>query len=102
MTRASAIAAAQARFNDGRFLRDLRELVAIPTENQDPRGRPALDAYLTDAMRPRLESVGFSCRVVANPKPGYGPFLIASDGPRLSPERPTLFMGARGGVTIEM
>jgi acetylornithine deacetylase/succinyl-diaminopimelate desuccinylase-like protein len=77
MTRAAAIAAAQARFDDGRFLRDLRELVAIPTESQDPRGRPALDAYLADAMRPRLERMGFSCRIVPNPKPGFGPFLIA-------------------------
>ncbi|MEX2517701.1 MAG: M20/M25/M40 family metallo-hydrolase, partial [Paracoccaceae bacterium] len=28
--------------------------------------------------------------------------LIASDGPRLSPERPTLFMGARGAVSMDI
>ncbi|MFT3689700.1 M20 family metallopeptidase [Paenirhodobacter sp.] len=28
--------------------------------------------------------------------------LIASDGPRLSPERPTIFTGSRGGVTFDL
>ena len=28
--------------------------------------------------------------------------LVASDGPRLSAERPTLFLGARGGMTFDM
>lgn len=28
--------------------------------------------------------------------------LIASDGPRLQPERPTLFMGSRGGVSFDL
>jgi len=28
--------------------------------------------------------------------------LIASDGPRLSPDRPTMFMGARGGIGFDL
>ncbi|SIS72027.1 M20 family metallopeptidase [Paracoccus saliphilus] len=28
--------------------------------------------------------------------------LIASDGPRLQPERPTLFMGSRGGISFDL
>lgn len=28
--------------------------------------------------------------------------LIASDGPRLQPERPTIFLGSRGGLTFDM
>jgi acetylornithine deacetylase/succinyl-diaminopimelate desuccinylase-like protein len=77
MSRADAIAAAHAAFDDGPFLDDLAALVAIPTESQDPRGRDALDRYLHDAMVPRLERMGFACRVVPNPEAGFGPFLIA-------------------------
>ncbi|MEM8595153.1 MAG: M20/M25/M40 family metallo-hydrolase, partial [Pseudomonadota bacterium] len=77
MSRADAIAAAEAVFDDGTFLQDLSALVAIPTESQDPRGAPALVRYQEEAMRPRLERMGFTCRIVPNPKPEHGPFLIA-------------------------
>lgn len=77
MSRADAIAAAEAAFDGGAFLDELRALVAIPSESQDPRGRAALDRYLEEAMIPRLERMGFACRAVPNPKAGFGPFLIA-------------------------
>ncbi|MEM6488753.1 MAG: M20 family metallopeptidase [Pseudomonadota bacterium] len=84
MTRADAVAAAQDVFDSGGFVDDLRRLVAIPSESQDPRGADALVRYLADAMRPRLERMGFVCRIVPNPEPEHGPFLIAerheSDG----------------------
>ncbi|MEM6358073.1 MAG: M20 peptidase family dipeptidase, partial [Pseudomonadota bacterium] len=77
MSRASAITAAEAAFDDGSVLEDLRRLVAIPSESQDPRGAAALGRYLEEAIRPRLERMGFSCRTVPNPLPKHGPFLIA-------------------------
>lgn len=96
MTRAAAIAAAEAAFDDGRFLRELRGLVAIPTESQDPRGRPALDQYLDAAMIPRLEGMGFACRKVPNPRPGFGPFLIAER--REGDDLPTVLTYGHGDV----
>ncbi len=77
MTRADAIAAAEAAFDDGRFLADLSALVAFPTESQHPRGMPALHAYLIDGIEPRLARMGFVSRIVPNPVAGGGPFLIA-------------------------
>ena len=32
----------------------------------------------------------------------HADLLIASDGPRIAPERPTLFLGARGGYRIDL
>ena len=77
MTRAAAIETAEAAFDSGAFLNELRTLVAIPTESQDPRGRPALDRYFCEAIIPRLIRMGFACRLFPNPKAGFGPFLIA-------------------------
>ena len=77
MSRADAIAAAEAAFDGGSFTEELRRLVAIPSESQDPRGAQALGQYLEEAMRPRLERMGFTCRTVPNPLTQHGPFLIA-------------------------
>ena len=77
MTRDTAIAAAERALDGGAFVEDLRALVAIPSESQEPRGAPALDRYLAEAMVPRLERLGCACRVVPNPRAGAGPFLIA-------------------------
>ncbi len=74
----------------------------------------ALKAVL--AVRGRL---GFNCRIVIETgeetgSPGLGAFfeaqkdalkadvLIASDGPRLQPGTPTMFMGARGCVNFDL
>ena len=74
----------------------------------------ALEAVL--AVRGRL---GFNCRIVIETgeetgSPGLGAFfeaqkdalqadvLIASDGPRLQPGTPTMFMGARGCVNFDL
>jgi acetylornithine deacetylase/succinyl-diaminopimelate desuccinylase-like protein len=77
MTRDTAIAAATRALDEGTFVEDLRALVAIPSESQDPRGAPALRRYLDKGLAPRLERLGFACRVVANPSEGGGPFLLA-------------------------
>lgn len=69
-------AAAQAR--DGRFLSTLRDLVAVPTESQNPERLADLYRYLTDQIAPRLEGLGFEWRILENPVSGGGPFLIAT------------------------
>ncbi|MEL7348342.1 MAG: M20/M25/M40 family metallo-hydrolase, partial [Pseudomonadota bacterium] len=96
MIRSDAIAAAQATLDDGRFVEALGHLVAIPSESQDPRGADALGRYLEEAMRPRLERMGFLCRTVANPRPGHGPFLIAER--REGNDLPTILTYGHGDV----
>jgi acetylornithine deacetylase/succinyl-diaminopimelate desuccinylase-like protein len=76
MTRAAAIAAAEAYFDDGGFVADLARRVAIPTESQVEERLPVLRAYLADEIAPSLARLGFASEVVDNPVRG-GPLLIA-------------------------
>jgi acetylornithine deacetylase/succinyl-diaminopimelate desuccinylase-like protein len=76
MSRDGAIAAAQAYFDEGGFVRDLARRVALPTESQNPARADALTAYLEAEMRPTLEALGFHCEVLANPR-AAGPLLFA-------------------------
>jgi acetylornithine deacetylase/succinyl-diaminopimelate desuccinylase-like protein len=77
MTRNDAIAGALAHFDSGAFLTDLERLVARPTESQIDGRLAELDAYLTDDITPWIAPLGFTSRILANPQPGRGPFLIA-------------------------
>lgn len=77
MSRDAAIALAEKEFDDGRFLAELGELVAVPTESQNPDRGPELQRYLEQVMRPRLEAMGYACTILPNPAAGYGPFLYA-------------------------
>jgi acetylornithine deacetylase/succinyl-diaminopimelate desuccinylase-like protein len=76
-SREAAIAAAYEEFDGGAFLADLAELVAVPTESQNPQRLPELTSYLDDHFGPRLEKLGFGCVVLPNPVAGAGPFLFA-------------------------
>jgi acetylornithine deacetylase/succinyl-diaminopimelate desuccinylase-like protein len=76
MTRAAAIAAAEAYFDDGGFVADLARRVAIPTESQVEERLPVLRAYLADEIAPSLARLGFTSEVIDNPVRG-GPMLIA-------------------------
>src|SRR5580658_8479913 len=76
MTRAAAIAAAEAYFDEGGFAADLARRVAIPTESQVEERAPVLAAYLGDEIAPSLERLGFTSRIFDNPVRG-GPILIA-------------------------
>jgi len=76
MSRDAAIAAAEAYFDEGGFVRDLARRVAIPTESQNAARADALVAYLEAEMRPTLEALGFRCRMFGNPR-GAGPLLFA-------------------------
>ncbi|MBY0612216.1 MAG: M20 family metallopeptidase [Beijerinckiaceae bacterium] len=77
MTRADAIATAERHFDDGGFQRRLARLVSIPTESQNPERSAELDRYIATEMRPELEAMGFTCKVLTHPK-AKGPFLFAS------------------------
>src|SRR5436305_1081546 len=81
MTRDRAIAAAEAYFDEGGFAEDLARRVAIPSESQVPN-RASMLAHYLDGLKANV--------------------LIASDGPRLGPQRPTLFLGARGAFNFDM
>src|SRR5256714_8525640 len=76
MSRAAAIAAAEAYFDEGRFAADLARRVAIPTESQVEERAPVLRAYLADEIAPSLARLGFESEIVDNPVRG-GPMLIA-------------------------
>jgi acetylornithine deacetylase/succinyl-diaminopimelate desuccinylase-like protein len=75
--REAAIGAAWEEFDGGAFLAELAELVAVPTESQNPDRLPELASYLENEMRPRLEALGYACAVLPNPAAGAGPFLFA-------------------------
>ncbi|MCR4469505.1 M20 family metallopeptidase [Burkholderia sp. SCN-KJ] len=77
MSRKQAIAYATGYFDDGSFRQVLSERVAHRTESQSKNSLPALQAYLDENLIPAFEALGFTCRCVANPVPGCGPFLLA-------------------------
>jgi len=76
MTRETAIAAAEAYFDEGRFAVDLARRVAIPTESQVDGRSEVLVSYLVDEIAPSLARLGFACEIIDNPVRG-GPALIA-------------------------
>jgi len=96
VTRAAALAAAQAHFDRGDFIRDLARRVAYRTESQDPASGPILHAYLADEIGPALSALGFSFTLHANPEPAFGPFLIATR--HEADELPTVLMYGHGDV----
>jgi len=77
MSRDQAITHAERYFDDGGFFADLARRVAIPTESQNPDRGSDLARYLTAEMQPSFERLGFRCRILPNPAPKGGPFLLA-------------------------
>ncbi|WP_045392952.1 M20 family metallopeptidase [Falsirhodobacter sp. alg1] len=67
MTRQTVISAAGAYVDSGDFLRELQARIAIRSES--PREDSAADhlCYLMEEMRPALEAMGFTCRILDNP-----------------------------------
>ena len=94
MSRADAVARAEAYFDSGAFAEDLARRVAIPTESQNPERGPELARYVEAEMKPALEALGFACRVLTEPK-AKGPFLFAE---RIEGEGPTVFGYGHGDV----
>jgi acetylornithine deacetylase/succinyl-diaminopimelate desuccinylase-like protein len=96
VTRESAIQAAADLYDSGVFLEDLRRRVAFRTESQEPESGPLLSAYLKDEIAPALVELGFTCRMVDNPAPGAGPFLVAHR--REGDDLPTVLTYGHGDV----
>src|SRR5947209_6863731 len=96
MSRAAAIAAAQAYFDEGRFTADLARRVVIPTESQVEERAPVLRAYLADEIAPSFARLGFSSELIDNPVHG-GPMLIAE---RREPDAATTVFGYGHGDVI--
>ncbi|PMS36799.1 acetylornithine deacetylase/succinyl-diaminopimelate desuccinylase-like protein [Trinickia symbiotica] len=76
--RESAIAAAVATYDSGKFLSDLDRRVAFRTESQEAQQASALHAYLNEEMVPTLERLGFTTRLVSNPAGIDAPVLLAT------------------------
>ncbi len=77
MNRQAAIDDARTYYDSGAFLDLMRNLVAVPTESQNPERAGDLEHYLVGEIQPRLIELGYDCRLLQNPKPPFGPFLLA-------------------------
>ncbi|MDM8358609.1 M20 family metallopeptidase [Pandoraea communis] len=96
MTRSAAISQATAQYDSGAFLDVLNRRVAYKTESQEADSGDVLHAYLSDEMTPALAALGFTSRIVPNPVPGGGPFLIAQR--HESDDAPTVLTYGHGDV----
>jgi len=76
MTRTQAIAAAHHHFDTGAFQSDLARRVGFKTESQNAERADELVRYLETEMRPALETLGFTCRLLHEPS-ANAPFLLA-------------------------
>jgi acetylornithine deacetylase/succinyl-diaminopimelate desuccinylase-like protein len=76
MSRANAIARAHAYFDEGRFLADLSRRVAIPSSSQEGGRDSVLRGYLSEEIAPTLTRLGFTCRILDNPR---GPPVLAAE-----------------------
>lgn len=96
MTRGQLLASVQAYFDGGAFEADLARRIAWRTESDSGQPNPALSGYLDSEIAPWLQSLGFDCRLLDNPAPDAGPFLIAR---RVEdPALPTLLTYGHGDV----
>ncbi|MBL6945473.1 MAG: M20 family metallopeptidase [Rhodospirillales bacterium] len=77
MSRDTAIRRAEAYFDNGWFVDDMARRIAIPSTSQDETGKDAVHDYLAVEMVPALETMGYACQILPNPKPGKGPLLVA-------------------------
>ncbi|MEI9984071.1 MAG: M20 family metallopeptidase [Aliidongia sp.] len=95
-SRRDALDLAERWFEDGHLLAALRRRVAHRTESQAPDSLPRLAKYLDEEIGPSAAELGFTWRLVDNPTPGFGPFLI---GERLeAPALPTVLTYGHGDV----
>jgi acetylornithine deacetylase/succinyl-diaminopimelate desuccinylase-like protein len=93
-TREGALARASTFFDDGGFKSLLSDLVAIPSTAQEEGREADLDRYLNGAIRPWLETLGFTVQVRPNPREGFGPILT---GIRIEDAaRPTVLLYGHG------
>jgi acetylornithine deacetylase/succinyl-diaminopimelate desuccinylase-like protein len=77
LTRAEVLDRAGGWFDAGHVQAVLARRIAHRTDSQEADSLPRLAAYLAQEMGPSLARLGFTCRILANPVAGGGPFLIA-------------------------
>ncbi|GLO72640.1 hypothetical protein MACH17_41570 [Phaeobacter inhibens] len=96
MSREQALGLAAAYFEGGQFQSDLAALVTYKTESQKPEQAPELKRYLTQAIQPKLEALGFTCALHSAPDAQGGPILT---GARIEdPALPTILTYGHGDV----
>ncbi len=66
------------------------------------RGSLGFNCKILLEMSEEVGSVGLGAFAAAHLQELRADLLIASDGPRLAPDQPTLFMGSRGALNFEM
>lgn len=66
------------------------------------RGKLGFNVKIVIEMSEEIGSPGLSRMMQIHRDALKADVLIASDGPRLSAERPTMFMGSRGGVSFDL
>ncbi|MXN66545.1 M20/M25/M40 family metallo-hydrolase [Stappia sp. GBMRC 2046] len=84
--------------NKGQHLINLSALACVLEE----RGRLGFNVKVLIEMSEETGSPGLADFCSANRERLSADVLIASDGPRLQPETPTMFMGSRGGVNFDL
>src|ERR1700721_2281710 len=130
MTRADAIARAHTMLRSGEFLKQLDRRAASQPEDKNPEKRDRRPAHnkgphsnnmggVRAVQETRGGKLGFNVKFIIETGEEIGSpdlpevcrqlrdelkadLLLASDGPRLSAERPTLFLGCRGGIRIHL
>jgi len=76
--------------------------IAAMTSVIDTRGALGFNSRFLIEMGEEMGSPGLSEFCAANKEALVADVLIASDGPRLQSDTPTLFMGARGGLSFDL
>ncbi|MBY0298475.1 MAG: M20 family metallopeptidase [Methylobacterium sp.] len=85
--------------NKGQHLVNLAALEAVAAARG---GRLGFNVRLLIETGEEVGSPGLRALCAAQRADLAADLLIASDGPRLSAERPTLFLGSRGGITVDL
>lgn len=84
--------------NKGQHLINLRALTAVLKS----RGTFGFNVKVLIEMGEEIGSPGLRAFCEANAQVLAADVLIASDGPRLAPDVPTIFTGSRGGITFDL
>lgn len=84
--------------NKGQHLINIAALEAVLAE----RGNLGFNVKIVIEMSEETGSAGLPEFFAAQKDRLAADVLIASDGPRLQPETPTMFMGSRGGVSFDL
>jgi len=84
--------------NKGQFLVNLTAVEAL----LQTRGRLGVNLVWLIEMGEEIGSPGLAAICAQQAQALAADILLASDGPRLAADRPTLFLGARGGMTFRL